>query len=139
MKQITQWILLIVMLLLVVGCGVLGVNVKTGAEQEFRPDGQVFTYCGTVCAAKGQCGTINRDGTQVSVVLVNQNEPATEEHSALIEDNFPVNVVELRRLTVYNKQSGEPFENYPFYRISAETAPPIVGWIDGACLADKER
>jgi hypothetical protein len=138
MKQITQWILFIALLLLVVGCGVLGGNIKTGADQEFRPDGQVYTYCGTVCAAKGQCGEINRDGTTVKVVLVNPSEPATENHGAFIEDNFVVNVLELRRVNVIFQQSGELYENYPYYRVG-DTTSPIVGWVDGVCLADKAR
>ncbi len=138
MKQKTQWLLLLLMLLIVTGCGLFSPNINTGADQEFRPDGQVYTYCGTLCAAKGQCGTIERDGTSVSVVLVNPSEPATENHGAFIEDNFAVNVIELRRLDVTFKETGELSNGYPFYRID-DTSSPIVGWVDGVCLADRAR
>lgn len=138
MKQKIQWLLLVVMVLLVAGCGVLSGSVTTGADTEFRTDGQVFTYCGAVCAAKGQCGQIDRNGTTVSVVLVNPSEPATENHGAFIEDNFAVNVLELRRIDVIFEATGTPFEGYPFYRVG-DTSSPIVGWVDGVCLADKAR
>lgn len=139
MKQKTQWILLAVMMALA-GCNLLPSSINTGTDLEFRPDVEVYTYCGSVCLAKGQCGEITRreDGTTVNVVLVNPTGPATEGHGAFIEDNFPVTVREVQRLGVILQQSNTLFENYPFYRV-ADTTSPTVGWVDGVCLADTQR
>lgn len=126
---------LLLALLLVAACGE---GVTTGAIENFRPDSTVFTYCGETCAAKGQCGTTTRDGVELSVVLVNPERPATENHGAFIASGQAVTVIEQGFVDMVYERSQEPITNYSFYRIRNE-APAVTGWVDGACVADREQ
>ena len=138
MKKIFLTTALLIVTLIVGGCSRLGRNVITGAQQEFVPDATVYTYCGPVCAAKGQCGTTEQAGNLASVVLLNPEQPATRNHGAVLQDNQPVVVIERRPMEIVYVLNQSQVNQHPFYRVRND-ARGLTGWIDGVCLANRQQ
>lgn len=122
-------------------CNIIGGGIQYGGNditQPFRNEAAAFVVCSDICKAQAQCGSTISNDQPIDVVLVNPGAPATQSHSAFIQANQPVTILESRAERMIVPASNDQYQ-MTFYRVryAPESGQQVEGWAHGMCVANR--
>jgi hypothetical protein len=136
MKRLIQLVGLLGMGLWMAGCGMLGgtadplpTAVPVWRGHETQLSGAARLSCNSLCAARGQCGTLD---TGEVVVLLGLAEPAVAGHTKFVANNTAVTITQNQERTLVVEADNTSY-NLPFYQVILPDTQELA-WVAGWCV-----
>ncbi|MGB1253174.1 MAG: hypothetical protein ACPG8W_21355 [Candidatus Promineifilaceae bacterium] len=116
-----------------------------GSTTRFADTTEVFLVCSDECKARGQCGDSKADdGTDIQVILMSAQFPASRNHDMVVSTNFAGKVTKSQEESMIVGDSDKPFPmNYYVVEsleprlLSDGTTAFVSGWVQGSCVSNR--
>lgn len=124
-------LILLLVLVALTACSLLNPDTESATVlgHDIYLSGQGRLVCSSVCAERGQCGSIADQG---QVVLGGRTNATTFAHDVYFPVNSQVQILNAQAFPVQQVSGGDPF-SINFYEIAIPGGES--GWVAGWCLA----
>lgn len=116
-----------------------------GSTTQFADAAEVFLVCSEECKARGQCGDSKADdGTDIQVILMSAQFPASRNHDMVVSTNFSGQVIQSQEEKMIVEDEDQPFlMNYYLVEsleprlLNDGTTAFVRGWAQGSCVSNR--